>query len=361
MNITIVGCGNIGTQFAVHCAEKQHNVTMFGSKPGQICKNLDIVDETGSVRHRGTIAAATDDAQTAFSQADIIFVTMPAYCMKTVAEQIFPYIHADTMIGLIPGTGGGECAFRHHIRKGAVVFGMQRVPGVARLEEYGKRVCVTGYREKLHICALPKKYTEQCCHIMEELFDIKCEALPNYLNLTLTPSNPILHTTRLRVLFCDYVEGMVYDRVPLFYEEWNNESSELLLKCDEEVQNICRDLPEFDLSGVTSLKVHYESKNMEELTKKITGIKGFKGLKSPVIEKNGAYVPDFHSRYFTADFPYGLSIIRQIADFAGTKTPNIIETMQWYDKVKEEDREFRYEDFGINSREDFIMFYTCSE
>ena len=33
MRITIVGGGNIGTQFAVHCAEKGHEVIIYTSTP----------------------------------------------------------------------------------------------------------------------------------------------------------------------------------------------------------------------------------------------------------------------------------------------------------------------------------------
>lgn len=29
MKITIVGAGNVGTQFAVHCAEKRHDVIIY--------------------------------------------------------------------------------------------------------------------------------------------------------------------------------------------------------------------------------------------------------------------------------------------------------------------------------------------
>ena len=47
MNITIVGAGNIGPQFAVHCAEKGHSVTVYTSKPGKIAKELYIVNEYG--------------------------------------------------------------------------------------------------------------------------------------------------------------------------------------------------------------------------------------------------------------------------------------------------------------------------
>ena len=81
-----------------------------------------------------------------------------------------------------------------------------------------------------------------------------CEPLPGYLNLTLTPFNPILHTTRVMTLFKDYVPGKtVYKTVPLFYEEWSDETTELLFKCDAEVHGLCHELNDFDLSEVKSL------------------------------------------------------------------------------------------------------------
>ncbi len=45
MKITVVGGGNIGTQFAVHIAEKGHEVTMFTSNPALFRKRLSIVDK----------------------------------------------------------------------------------------------------------------------------------------------------------------------------------------------------------------------------------------------------------------------------------------------------------------------------
>ena len=47
MKITIVGGGNIGTQFAVHCAEKNHEVTVYTSKPDIYDGHLSIVDDIG--------------------------------------------------------------------------------------------------------------------------------------------------------------------------------------------------------------------------------------------------------------------------------------------------------------------------
>lgn len=357
MNITIVGGGNIGTQFAVHCAEKMHQVVIFTSKPERFSKHLIIEDRDGNITHEGEIVSATSDEKVAFQYADVVLVTTPAYCMKDVAKKLYPYIHSGMKIGLIPGTGGGECIFRKCMDKGAVIFGLQRVPGVARLTEYGKRVCATGYRKELHVAALPGCYTEECCSMISNIFDMSCIGLPNYLNLTLTPSNPILHTTRLRTIFKEYKLGVTYDYIPLFYEEWDDESSKLLLECDNEVQQLCSALKNFDLSYVKSLRSHYESETTEQLTKKISGIPSLKGLKTPMVWGGDGYVPDLNSRYFVADFSYGLSILIQIAGFVGVAVPKMKGILEWYYSVMNGTDGFLFREYGIECSEDFRKFY----
>ena len=357
MNVTIVGGGNIGTQFAVHCAQKNHRVTVYTSKPDRFSKALSIVDAQGNVTHRGEIALATNDEALAFGTADVIFITVPADCMSGYGEKLYPHIRPGVKIGLIPGTGGGECVFLKCLEKGAVLFGLQRVPAVARLVAYGKQVCSTGYRAELFAAALPKRETAACCELLSSIFDMPCSALPDYLNLTLTPSNPILHTTRLRTLFSDYAPGVVYSRIPLFYQEWDDASSRLLIACDEEVQQLCRALTDFDLSGVKSLKDHYESQTPEAMTHKISHIPAFQGLPSPQIAVEGGFIPDFHSRYFTADFSYGLAILVQLAHMAHVPAPNMEQTLQWYQALAGKPQMFDFNRWGITDYETFIAFY----
>lgn len=357
MRITIVGGGNIGTQFAVHCAEKGHEVTVFTSRPEIYDGHLNIVDDTGATIHEGDIKLATADPEQAFRNAEFIMVTMPSTMMKTVAETIFAHTDSAPVIGVVPGNGGSECAFRKCIERGNVFFGIERVPAIARLIQKGKTVKSTGYRNELHVAALPRKNAQACASMIARIFDMRCTVIPSFLNLTMTPSNPILHTTRLRTLFRDWHEGVTYSRIPLFYEEWDDASSELLIACDEEVQAICRALPEFELQYVKSLRVHYESPTVEAMTKKISSIPAFKGLTTPAVQLDEGLIPDLHSRYFTADFSYGLTIIKQVAAFAGVQTPNIDETMAWYKNIAIETDEFRFADYGIASRDDFANFY----
>ena len=357
MKITIVGGGNIGTQFAVHCAEKGHKVTVYTSTPDIYQKHLNIIDENGSTTHEGDISGATNDPEIAFRDADLIMVTMPSTMMKTVAKMVYDHSSSHPIIGVVPGNGGSECAFRSCIERGNTFFGLERVPAIARLVKKGATVRSTGYRDELHVSAMPASSVDACCKLIREIFDMPTKSIPNYLNLTMTPSNPILHTTRLRTLFKDYKPGIVYKQIPLFYEEWDDASSELLIACDEEVQKICRALPEYHLEYVKSLRDHYDSPSIEAMTKKISSIKAFKGLTTPTIAVDGGFIPDLHSRYFTADFSYGLTIIKQVADLVGVFIPNINSTMQWYKKIAVEHSEFRFEDFGINDLKSFAEFY----
>ena len=55
MRITIVGGGNIGTQFIVHCTEKGHEVIAYTSMPEVFGTHLNIVNENGAITHEGDI------------------------------------------------------------------------------------------------------------------------------------------------------------------------------------------------------------------------------------------------------------------------------------------------------------------
>jgi opine dehydrogenase len=328
MNITVVGGGNVGTQFAVHSATKGHKVILYTRNPKEFSKRLSIVDENNNTFAEGEIFLATDDSFIAFNSAELIFITVPALFLEPIIKEIILNAKNNTFVGLIPGTGGGECLFsKYFTGKKFVVFGLQRVPSVSRLIKYGSQVSCKGYRKELILGSIPRDKSPECCKIISNLFEIPCNYVDNYLNITLTPSNPLLHTTRLRILFNDYYDGKFYDTVPLFYEDWDDLSSELLLKCDEELQNLCHSIKNLDLSSVKSLKIHYESSTPADLTKKIKSIDSLKGIPTPTIKTEKGYLPDFNSRYFATDFPYGLSIINQVCKLANFSGKNLLETL----------------------------------
>ena len=56
----------------------------------------------------------------------------------------------------------------------------------------------------------------------------------------------------------------------------------------------------------------------------------YQGIKHPVkTTEDGKFVPDFTHRYMTEDVPYGLVVIRGIAEIVGVQTPNIDKVLTW--------------------------------
>ncbi|MBR4626752.1 MAG: NAD/NADP octopine/nopaline dehydrogenase family protein [Ruminococcus sp.] len=357
IKITVIGGGNIGTQFACMCAAKGYNVNVFCSKAKQFSDEIEIVNEFEEITC-GKISLVTSNLKEAINGCQIVLVTYPAFKLAEIADKMFPFIENGMCICVIPGTGGAEFTFRKCIQAGATLLGLQRVPSVARLEQYGKRVRCEGLRKELFIASVPSVNAEQYCSFFESLWDIPCKPLPNYLNVTLTPSNPILHTTRLKTLFEDYKTGVFYENNPLFYGDWSDKSSELLLTCDDELQKICHKLDKMDLTYVRSLKIHYESETVQAMTQKISTIKSLHDLCSPMIKTDKGWLPDFSSRYFTADFPFGLAIIEEFANIVGIDVPNIHETFEWYKRVSGDYHYLKLSEFGLNTLDDIYTLYS---
>lgn len=354
MKITVIGGGNIGTLMAAEMLRKGHEVTVCSSRPEAWGDKIQVLDEMGQELFSAAVFRVSDSLEEALKGAELVFVTTPAQTFATFAQRMDPYMTADMKVGIIPGSGGAEYAFSGMLRKGCVLFGVQRVHSIARLKEYGKSVIMLGRKKELQIGAVPACEAHSLAACLESLFDMPCAVLSNYLCVTLTPSNPILHTTRLYSLFRDYRPGVAYPENYLFYENWDDASSEMLIACDSELQALCSTIP-LDLKAVRPLQEHYESHTARDITEKIRSIAAFRGLRAPMVRTVQGWMPDFTSRYFTADFPYGLKVIMEIAQLFEVPVPCMKRVWQWYERTGAAEAQNA---FRLNlSREDFLALY----
>ncbi|NMB07176.1 MAG: hypothetical protein GX981_02165 [Tissierellia bacterium] len=371
LNICIIGGGNIGSLLIGDIGSKDSvSVRLLTSKPQKWNHKVQVCTVDGVVEYVGEIDIISNKPKDVIADADIIISTLPSHIFSKRIEKIKPFIKMGTWLGVMPGSGGNEFYCKELIENGCILFGFQRVHGIARVKEYGKSVYNLGKKKELHIAVMPTEKTKEVCLIMESLFDMKCYMLPNFLNVTLIPSNPILHTTRLYTMFYNYKEGMYWDEAIDFYEDWTNESSKILIACDEELQVMCQMIKGLNLTGVRSLKKHYESETPEAMTDKISNIVAFKGIKAPMIKTKKGYIPDFNSRYFLEDFPYGLCIIKGFCDIVGLKTVYIDKVLMWFESITKVEyyvnKKFEGKDlkdlpiprnFGLNSIEDIKSYY----
>lgn len=330
MKITVVGGGNIGTAMCAEFASHGHEVSLLTSKPERFDSVLSVLNADEDRIYNGVLQKVSDRAQDVLPDAQVVVVTLPAFLMPDFARNSLEHIASGTILVAMPGYGGVEFIFQKHVQKGVILIGFQRVPAVYRLIEYGKISKLSGRRAELLYATMPNSVSESVQTILEDVFSMPCRRLPNFLSVTLTPSNPILHTTRLYALFHTLAPDATLEENPCFYSDWDDISSAWLIRCDAELQQLLTHLPQLDLRSVRSLKEHYESADVSSMTRKLRSIASLGGIRSPMISIDGGFRIDWRSRYFLADFPYGLAIIKAIAVLCGMDTPSIDTVLMWY-------------------------------
>ena len=356
MKICIVGGGNLGTAMAVEFAHNGHSINVLTSRPHAWSKTLTAVDADGRVLFDSEIELATSDIGTAFDGADYIIVTLPSNVQAAFSKNAAPFVRAGMKFIMNPGFGGSEFLLREIVDGGGVVAGLQRVHAIARIREYGHKVWFSK-KKAIQLATLSATSLDSIIRDVEMLFGMPCEALPNYLCITLTPSNPVLHTSRLYTMFRSFERPLSTN--PLFYADWTDEASEVLIRLDDEVQSICHALDAIDLRSVLSLKVYYESDSARNLTKKLRSIESLRKILSPMKQTVDGWIPDFDNRYFSCDFNYGLDILQQFATLLRLNTPMIEEVMSWYRRaVPSEHRAIDLSCLGIHSKRDIYDYYN---
>lgn len=366
-----MGGGNIGTLLLADLSKNKNVTTMlFTSRPKAWKHDIKVLKPNGDLDYIGKVDIISNDPELTIGKADIIVSTLPTNVLFDSMDIIKRHIKKGALLGFIPGSGGKEFLFKDLISNGHIIFGFQRVHAITRINNYGDSVFNLGRKDELFFGSIPAKKSPEICAIFEKLLGVKCTALPNYLSVTLVPSNQILHTSRLYSMFKDFREGSMWSKEIFFYKEWTDDASKVLLSCDEELQSMLLKLKKIDTSYVKPLKVHYGVADYSGMTKKIANIPAFSSIKAPMIKVDNGFIPDFESRYFKEDFPYGLCVIRSFADILRHSTPNIDALLRWYEKKCSlhyfNNNEFNGQglqslpipqNYGIKKKSDIYFFY----
>ena len=362
--ITVIGGGNMGSILSVKFSQK-HDVTLFLNAPyekvEEYHKDMLIYNEDNNSFVKGKINTITEDLESAIKRAEWIFITYPSFLFASFSKQLIPLLHEGQHLVGIPGSGGFELHFKDALNKGVTITGLQRVHSVARIIKKGEEVRESGVRTGIRCASIPMSFNKEAAAFISDCYSLPVEPLNNYLNVTLLNSNPILHTSRLYSIFKDYENVKEYDTLPLFYEEWSLASSNLLIDMDKELFSMFAALKEHGIvvDQITTLLEHYDSTNAVEMTRKLNSINSLKGLTTPSVKKeNGKYIPDLNSRYFTADFPYGLDILLSFSYLLNVPCPNMEKVSNWYHQITNTKREFDLKTFGLDDIQDLKNIYS---
>ena len=328
MKICICGGGNLGHVVAGFiAAQGVHHVCILTRRPERWGKELLVETPSGTIL-KGPLDAVCKHPEQALADADIVFLCLPGFSIREVLLQIKDHLEPNTAVGSVVSSTGFFFEAMKVLPLSNPLFGFQRVPFIARVLEYGHRARLMGYKEHLSVAVEHSGNPETLRQTLEQLLNTPVSLLRNFYEASLSNSNPLLHPARLYDLWSDWHRGDTYEDVPFFYQDWTENAARLYLAMDNELQQLLTTLP-ITPGSIPTVLDYYESRDVPSLASKLRSIPAFQGIRAPMKAVEGGYVPDFQSRYFTEDFPYGLSIVRNLAHEKNVNVPTIDEVCRW--------------------------------
>lgn len=319
--VCICGGGALGLVVAsVLASTHEVAVRVLTAHPQQWSKSIEAVDSAGKV-YQGILGKVSDKAEDVIPRSDIVLLCLPGFLIEQTLNQIAPYVTSQAIGSIVSSTGFFFQAHRI-FSSSTSLFGFQRVPYIARVSEYGHSANLLGYKSQLYMATenLPEDFEAMWAAWLQT----PVAHLSNYLEASLSNSNPLLHPARLYGMWHDW-NGETYKEQTFFYAQWDEFSSEIYIAMDEEFQKLCKTVE----VAIPSVLDYYESTDALSLMCKLRSIAAFETIKAPMKQTESGFVPDFESRYFTEDFPYGLQIVKDLAVEHNIETPTIDKVLEW--------------------------------
>lgn len=328
--ICICGGGSLGHVIAGWLSAKgKAEVSVLTGHPDRWSPAVTIaLPDSGIIT--GHLETISGDPSDVIPSADVVLFCYPGFMIASELERIMPYLRPDTFVGSVFSSTGFFFEALKRLPSGQPLWGFQRVPFICRVNEYGRSANLLGYKPCYHIAVenIPETDKKKFAAMISDWFERPVHLLRNYYEASLTNSNPLLHTSRLYTMFGGSNEGRAYPQMINFYEDWTEEASEVLIKMDEEFFDLLKVLPVGE-DYLPTILDYYESSDAESLTNKLSSISGFKGITSPMLQTDRGWIPDYKSRYFTEDFPYGLKYIWMLAHENDISVPVIDKVYEW--------------------------------
>jgi hypothetical protein len=282
------------------------------------------------------------DPAKVISGSEWVLLALPAFAHGSTLRAIADFLEPEVVIGALPARGGFDFA-AHSILAGRklTLFGLQTLPWACRISVYGRVVDILGMKSSVDLAACPPSAAPRLAEQMSSLFNIRLNPVRSFLTLTLANTGQLIHPGIMYGL-CQGREAMTFTQmeIPLFYQGVDQLTADLLQTMSDEVQAIAgalaAHLPDFDPAEVAPLHTWLlrayatDISDSRTLLHSFVTNKAYAGLRLPTRAAGpNTCVVDFSSRYLAEDVPYGLVVVRGLAELAGVATPVIDKVIDW--------------------------------
>lgn len=316
-------------------------------------------DPSGKVlgTYSGSLKKASANPAELIPEADYIVFCMPVHQYRACLKIIAPFINQNkaVFVGACYGQAGfnwmvDEIKSKHQLNN-IVTFAFGLLPWICRIIDYGKKGVTYGGKAMNYAACEPKSYFNQ---LNEELFEPisyrwfgkgHTVQSDNFLSLTLSVDNQIIHTSRCYGLYkvCGS-SWLKKEDVPMFYRDYDDVSAKLLADLDADysaVRNEIKSLyphKNFDLmlDYLALERFSYQSQNTD-VRESFVNSQTLVSIATPVVQNDaGLWEIDRNHRFFLDDIYYGNCIAKWMAEKLNIEVPTIDAILHWAQDVRNE-------------------------
>ncbi|QYY29190.1 MULTISPECIES: NAD/NADP-dependent octopine/nopaline dehydrogenase family protein [Cupriavidus] len=348
--VTVCGGGRTGHLNAILFAQRPGVRVKLLTRNHHIAARQDAV-LTGLLPDGATLTASagmvTDDPAVALRDADIVIITVPAHARPSLLREIVAHLPEGkaVYVGAIPGFCGFDWLAGALLaqRPNAVIWGMKDVPHTAFALDPGVSVRMGGVKQRLYVgCHAREQRAARQALLshLNRLYDASVELLDSYLEITLTPGNPIMHSAVIYGLIGPYGQwhGRALPTPLCWWTDCPELSAYFLERADEESQRLCQAVARrlgVDLSSVKPLRQEIVDAYGDQIQDPSTMLsvlrtnRAYADIEAPLVPTSGGYLVDTSSRAFHEDVAYGLATLVEMARRLGVDTPHLREIFEW--------------------------------
>ena len=289
----------------------------------------------------------TSDPEAAARDCDVVIISVPAFLHLQYLTALAPYLPTGCVVVGLPGQNGFEFDVRKALGNrfdSTIVINFESLPWICRTDEFGRSARIHGTKARLVGAMHGDPARARVCDPVRTLQELlgetpKLMVTGHPLGITLRAPNAYSHPPIMFGRWKNW-NGVGLDAPPLFYQGVDEETAALLEAISDEVvttsRSIMRDHPQVDLSQVIPMydwDIGCYGGDIADKTNLMTALRtnaGYDGMTHPMIRRDsGEYVPDFAHRFLTEDVPFGLVVIRGVAELAGVPTPQMDRVLCW--------------------------------
>lgn len=353
--LAICGGGNAGHALAILASLSfSGDILWLTSSPEKAERLRAGVFSPEGLRSTGVVSGRADRVRVISSDpaeiippADLVMIVVPAFAHSSVLSRISPYLKVNAVVGVLPARSGFEFATARaisgiHADTGRTIFGLQTLPWPTRIQQTGRMVRIITVKAEVLMAALPHRQADGLAPRVSALLGTRIVPTSNFLNLTLGNPGQIIHPGIMYGLFANW-SGRPYREqdIPRFYADASDETGALVAQLSDEIMTVAREVEAesrgaLDLSGVLPIHDWLRISYPTQIGDASTVATCFRTLmplqvrKPPMREAApGEFVPDFTYRYLSEDVPFGLAVVRAIAELGNLDTPGIDAVISW--------------------------------